>query len=74
MANSLVALGTAAAIGAAALTTSTPAAAQAWIAPVIVGSVISGAVVGGSTSLALLLRPLLPALRTALLPGICGAL
>jgi hypothetical protein len=43
MAKSLVALGTAAAIGAAALTTSTPAAAQAWIAPVIV---ISGAVVG----------------------------
>jgi hypothetical protein len=50
MAKSLVALGTAAAIGAAALTTSTPAAAQAWIAPVIVGSVISGAVVGAAAA------------------------
>jgi hypothetical protein len=50
MAKSLVALGTAAAIGAAALTTSTPAAAQAWITPVIVGSVISGAAVGAAAA------------------------
>ena len=50
MAKSLVALGTAAAIGAAALTTPTPAAAQAWLAPVIVGSVLTGAFVGAAAA------------------------
>ena len=50
MAKSLVALGTAAAIGVAALTTPTPAAAQAWLAPVIVGSVLTGAFVGAAAA------------------------
>lgn len=58
LAKSLVALGTVAAIGAGTLTTSTPAAAQAWVAPVIVGSVIAGAFCWGGSSLALPLRPL----------------
>jgi hypothetical protein len=78
LAKSLVALGTVAAIGAGTLTTSTPAAAQAWVAPVIVGSVIAGAFCWGGSSLALPLRPLwllpalhlLPALRATLLPAI----
>ena len=48
MAKTLVALGTAAAIGAAALTTSTPAPAQPWVAPVVVGSVVAGGMVGAA--------------------------
>jgi len=50
MAKTLVALGTAAAICAAALTTPTPAAAQPWVAPVIVGSVIAGGFVGAAVA------------------------
>jgi hypothetical protein len=50
MAKTLVALGTAAAIGAAALTTFTPAAAQPWVAPVVAGSVITGAFVGAAVA------------------------
>lgn len=48
MTKTLVALGTAAAIGAAALTTSTAASAQPWVAPVVAGSVIAGGMVGAA--------------------------
>jgi hypothetical protein len=50
MTKTLVALGTAAAIGAAALTTFTPAAAQPWVAPVVAGSVVTGAFVGAAVA------------------------
>ena len=51
MAKSLVTLGAAAALGTATLTTSNPATAQPWLAPVIVGSFLTGAFVGGSRQL-----------------------
>ena len=41
MAKSLVTLGAAAALGTATLTTSNPATAQPWLAPVIVGSFLT---------------------------------
>ena len=50
MAKSLVTLGTAAVLGAATLTTSNPATAQAWLAPVIVGSFLTGAFVGAAAA------------------------
>jgi hypothetical protein len=52
MARTLLTLGTAAAIGAAAFTTPSPAAAQAWIAPVIVGSLIVGGIAGAAAATA----------------------
>ena len=50
MARTLVTLVTAAAIGAAAFTTPTPATMQAWIAPVIVGSLIAGGIAGAAAA------------------------
>jgi uncharacterized membrane protein len=51
MAKSLIALGTAAALGAVTLTTTpNPAAAQAWLVPVIVGSLVTGAFSGAAGS------------------------
>lgn len=51
MAKTLVALGAAVAIGAAAFTTSsTPAAAQRWVAPVVAGSVVAGGIVGAAAA------------------------
>jgi hypothetical protein len=44
----LVALGTAMAMSAAAFTSPKPASAQAWVAPVVIGSVIAGGVVGAA--------------------------
>jgi hypothetical protein len=49
MAKSLVALGTAAILGAATLTTSKPAAAQPWLLPVVAGF-LTGAFVGGAAA------------------------
>jgi hypothetical protein len=49
MAKSLVALGTAAVLGTATLTTSNPAAAQPWLLPVVAGF-LAGAFVGGATA------------------------
>jgi hypothetical protein len=57
MAKSLVTLGAAAALGTATLTTSSPATAQPWLAPVIVGSFLTGAFVGGSSSFTLPANP-----------------
>ncbi len=50
MAKRLVALGTAAVLGAATLTTSNPAAAQPWLLPVLAGSFLTGAFVGAAAS------------------------
>ena len=49
MAKSLVALGTAAILGAATLTTSKPAAAQPWLLPVAAGF-LTGAFVGAAAA------------------------
>jgi hypothetical protein len=49
MAKSLVALSTAAILGAATLTTSKPAAAQPWLLPVVAGF-LTGAFVGGAAA------------------------
>jgi hypothetical protein len=49
MAKSLVAVGTAAVLGTATLTTSNPAAAQPWLLPVVAGF-LAGAFVGGATA------------------------
>ncbi len=50
MAKRLAALGTAAVLGAATLTTSNPAAAQPWLLPVVAGSFLTGAFVGAAAS------------------------
>jgi len=50
MTRTLVALGAALAIGAAAFTQSTPASAQSWVAPVVAGSVIAGGIVGAAVA------------------------
>jgi len=50
MAKTLLALGAAIAIGAAAFTQSTPASAQQWVVPVVAGSVIAGGIVGAAVA------------------------
>lgn len=50
MAKTLLALGAAIAIGAAAFTQSSPASAQPWVAPVVAGSVIAGGIVGAAVA------------------------
>jgi len=72
MRKDLLALGAAVAMSTAVFTTPTPASAQAWVAPVVIGSVVAGGLVGA----AIASQPYYPCYRPRGLfsSGYCGCI